>query len=50
MLTTVLEILGVALLVAFAYWLALEVWPPAALGVTGALCLLASYVVERGRA
>lgn len=49
MLTTVLEILGVTLLVAFAYWLAVEVWPPAVLGVTGALLLLGSYVFERGR-
>ena len=45
-LTTALDLLGVALLVAFAFF----VWPPLALLVAGVGCLAASYAVVRGRA
>ena len=44
--TTALDLLGVALLVAFAFF----VWPPLALLVAGAGCLAASYAVVSGRA
>lgn len=44
MLTTVLEILGIACLAAFAY----AVWEPAAFGVTGVACLVLSWRIERG--
>ena len=45
-LTTVLDLLGLALLVACAFF----VWPPAALGVAGVGALLASYSIMSGRA
>lgn len=43
MLTTALDLLGAALLVAFAFF----VWPPAALGVGGVLLLAASWRAAR---
>lgn len=45
-LTTVLDLLGLALLVACAFY----VWPPAALGVAGIGVLLISYSITSGRA
>ncbi len=43
MLTTILEVTGAFLIVAFAF----IVWPPLALLVAGALCLLASFLITR---
>lgn len=43
MLTTALDVLGAALLVAFAFC----VWPAAALGTAGALLLVASWRAAR---
>ena len=44
--TTALDLLGVALLVAFAFF----VWPPAALGVAGVGFLVGSWSITSGRA
>lgn len=45
-MTTVLDLLGVALVALFAFF----VWPPAALAVLGAASLFASYTITaRGR-
>lgn len=43
MLTTILDVAGVVLLASFAALL----WPPAALAVLGAACLLASWRTSR---
>lgn len=46
MLTTVLDLVG-ALLIAAT--LAFLVWPPLALVAAGAVCLLASFLIQRRR-
>lgn len=43
MLTTLLDVLGVVCIAAFAFF----VWPPAALGVVGAAALLMSWRASR---
>lgn len=45
MLTTLLDLLGAALIVAFAVIL----WPPLGLAVAGVFCLTASWVATRTR-
>lgn len=42
-MTTVLDILGIVCVAAFAYF----IWPPAALGVVGVAALLASWRASR---